>query len=85
MKKRLPFIFLILVAIGAGVFLYTRAEKSEQLSFTGFVEGEEKVIKSEISGRVKTVAFTDGSQMQQGDLLAEIPIRFSFGRRKPIL
>ncbi len=75
MKKRLPFILLGLIAIGAGLFLYTRAEKSEQLSFTGFVEGEEKVIKSEISGRVETVAFTDGSQMQQGDLLAEIDAR----------
>ena len=75
MKKRLPFILLGLIAIGAGLFLYTRAEKNDQLSFTGFVEGEEKVIKSEISGRVETVAFTDGSQMQQGDLLAEIDAR----------
>ena len=75
MKKRLPFMLLILIALGVGVFLYTRAEKTGRLSFTGFVEGEEKVIKSEISGRVERVAFTDGSQVQQGALLAKIDAR----------
>lgn len=75
MKKRLPFVLLILVAIGVGVFLYMRADNDDQLSFTGFVEGEEKVIKSEISGRVEEVAFTDGSQVQHNDILAEIDAR----------
>ena len=75
MKKRLPFVLLILVAIGVGVFLYMRADNDDQLSFTGFVEGEEKVIKSEISGRVEEVAFTDGSQVQHNVILAEIDAR----------
>ena len=75
MKKRLPFILLGLIAIGVGVFLSMRAEKNEQISFPGFVEGEEKVIKGEISGQVETVAFTDGSRVQQGDLLVEIDAR----------
>ena len=75
MKKRLPFLLLLLIAIGVGVFFYTRPHKNEGISFTGFVEGEEKVIKSERSGRVETVSFTDGSRVQAGDILAEIDAR----------
>ena len=72
MKKRLPFLILLLVAIGAGVFFYTRPGQDKALTFTGFVEGEEKVIKSEISGRVERVHFSDGSQVRADDILAEI-------------
>ncbi len=55
MKKRLPILLLGLLAAGAGVFYYNRLHHSDRLTFTGFVEGEEKVIKSEIAGRVETV------------------------------
>ncbi len=82
MKKRLPFILLGLIAIGAGLFLYTRAEKNDQLSFTGFVEGEEKVIKSEISDRVETVAFTDGSHLTPC-LVCLFPVRSASWKTSP--
>ena len=75
MKKRLPIILLLLVAIGVGVFFYTRPAQEKALTFTGFVEGEEKVIKSEISGRVENVSFTDGTQVETGNTLAEIDAR----------
>ena len=75
MKKRLPLILLLLVALGAGAFFYARPVQQQALTFTGFVEGEEKVIKSEISGRVESVSFTDGSQVKAGDTLAEIDAR----------
>ena len=75
MKKRLPFILLLLIAIGVGAFFYTRPPENEDISFTGFVEGEEKVIKSERSGRVEAVSFTDGSQVQAGDILAKLDAR----------
>lgn len=75
MNKRLPFMLLLFVAIGAGAFLYTRPAQDQALTFTGFVEGEEKVIKSEISGRVERVSFSDGSQVKVGDTLAEIDAR----------
>lgn len=75
MKKRLPVVLLILLAAGAGAFYYTRAHRTDRLTFTGFVEGEEKVIKSEITGRVNDVTFTDGSRVRTGDVLAVIDAR----------
>src|SRR2546422_617853 len=75
MKKRLPILLLVLLTVGAGVFYYNRTHYPDRLTFTGFVEGEEKVVKSEIAGRVNAVTFTDGSWMKQGDVLAEIDAR----------
>ena len=75
MKKRLPVLLLVLLAAGGAAFYYTRLHRTDRLTFTGFVEGEEKVIKSEIAGRVLTVSFTDGSRVHAGDLLAEIDAR----------
>ncbi|HKA53293.1 MAG TPA: biotin/lipoyl-binding protein, partial [Candidatus Binatia bacterium] len=75
MKKRLPLLLLILLAAGAGAFYYSRTHRGDRLTFTGFVEGEEKVIKSEIAGRVNNVTFTDGSRVRAGDVLAEVDAR----------
>lgn len=75
MKKALPVILLLLMAAGAGAWWYQNAHRPQQLSFTGFVEGEEKIIKSEISGRVMNVTFTDGAQVRQGEVLAEVDAR----------
>ncbi len=75
MKKRLPILLLILLAAGGGAFYYSRMHRSDRLTLTGFVEGEEKVIKSEIAGRVNEVTFTDGSRVRTGEVLAEIDAR----------
>jgi len=73
--KKLPIVLLVLLAAGAGVWWRFRPQQPTQLIFTGFVEGEEKIIKSEISGRVINVAFTDGARVKPGDLLAEVDAR----------
>ncbi len=74
MKKILP-LLLLLAAAGAGVWWYQRTHGPTPLSFTGFVEGEEKIVKSEISGRVMNVTFTDGTLVKQGDILIEVDAR----------
>ncbi|MGE0821787.1 MAG: HlyD family secretion protein [Candidatus Binatia bacterium] len=75
MKKRL-LIGLLLLIVGAGAFWYYKDhQQTTRLTFTGFVEGEEKVIKSEIAGRVHTVTFTDGTVVKSGDVLAEVDAR----------
>lgn len=73
--KKLPILLLVLLAAGAGAWWYYLPRQEEQLFFTGFVEGEEKIIKSEISGRVLNVAFTDGTYVKPGDVLAEVDAR----------
>ena len=75
MKKRLPVLLLVLLAAGGGVFYYNRTYRPDRLTFTGFVEGEEKIIKSEITGLVNAVTFTDGSRVRASDVLAEIDAR----------
>lgn len=73
--KKLPIIVLILLAAGAGAWWRYYPRHPDQLFFTGFVEGEEKIIKSEISGRVMNVTFTDGARVKQGEVLAEVDAR----------
>lgn len=75
MKKVLPVLLLVLVAAGVSTWWYQHTHRPQPLAFTGFVEGEEKVIKSEISGRVLTVTFTDGTQAKLGEVLAEVDAR----------
>ncbi|HXG17788.1 MAG TPA: efflux RND transporter periplasmic adaptor subunit [Methylomirabilota bacterium] len=75
MKKALPVLLFVLIAAGVSVWWYQHTHRSEQLFFTGFVEGEEKVIKSEVSGRVMNVTFTDGAQVKYDDVLIEVDAR----------
>ena len=76
MSKRLPLVLLVLL-IGGGLYYYRfwRPMPVDRVTFTGIVEGEEKVIKSEIAGRVQSVTFTDGSPVKANDVLAEIDAR----------
>lgn len=74
MKKIVP-LLLILALAGGGVWWYRNTHRPTPLSFTGFVEGEEKIVKSEISGRVTDVAFTDGTSVKQGEVLVEVDAR----------
>ena len=40
--------------------------------YTGFVEGEERIIRSEVSGRVIQVAFVEGDQVPAGAVVARL-------------
>lgn len=75
MTKRLVFLLLALLAGVGGLYYAYWRQGPEPLTFTGFVEGEEKIIRSEITGRVEAVHFTDGSQVKRGDALAEVDAR----------
>ncbi len=76
MKKRLPLVILLLLVGGGGYWYRSQqAQAINRVSFTGVVEGEEKVIKSEVAGRVQTVAFTDGSQVKTNEVLIEVDAR----------
>jgi len=76
MRRRIV-VLLVLIFVGAvgGGAYYLTSQRVRPLRFTGFVEGEEKVIKSEITGRVEKVPITEGSWVKQNDLLAEVDSR----------
>jgi HlyD family secretion protein len=77
MMKRRVLVLLVLFfvcAVGGGVYYFT-SQRTRALSFTGFVEGEEKVVKGEITGRVWRVPISEGSRVKVEDVLAEVDSR----------
>ncbi|HJY80479.1 MAG TPA: efflux RND transporter periplasmic adaptor subunit [Candidatus Binatia bacterium] len=75
MKRRVVALLVLVLASTVGGAYYFTAQRAHPLSFTGFVEGEEKVIKSEITGWVRRVPITEGSQVQVENVLAEVDSR----------
>ena len=59
MKKGVVAVVVLLAAVVAAVWFVRR--DSRAVYYTGFVEGEERVIRSEVVGRVLEVAFAEGA------------------------
>lgn len=70
MKRLLP--MLVIVALLAGLLLFLRHDSEASRRYTGFVEGEERVVRAEVSGRVVDVAFHEGDTVPAGALLARL-------------
>jgi HlyD family secretion protein len=71
MRRRLvPLVVLALAALAAG--LWWRARADGALHYTGFVEGEERVLRSEVSGRVVEVAYREGDAVPAGAVVARV-------------
>jgi len=61
MRTRLPLVALVFLAV-AGAAWWLRADHTPP-HYTGFVEGEERVIRSEVVGRVREVLFAEGAHL----------------------
>lgn len=70
MKRLLP--VLAVVAVLAGVLLFLRHDGDASRRYTGFVEGEERVLRSEVSGRVVDVGFHEGDAVPAGAVVAKL-------------
>ena len=79
MKKGVVAVVVLLAAVVAAVWFVRR--DSRAVYYTGFVEGEERVIRSEVVGRVLEVAFAEGAavppnsvvaRLDEGDIAAKI-------------
>jgi HlyD family secretion protein len=70
MRRRALPIILIAVAVVAGVW-YLRHRGGPEY-YTGFVEGEERVIRSEVSGRVLEVPFGEGGAVPPDAVVARL-------------
>lgn len=60
-----------IAALALGAWLWTRRGAGE-LHYTGFVEGEERIVRSEVAGRVLDVPFGEGAAVPAGAVLAKL-------------
>ena len=69
-RRLLPAIAVAAIALFAlGFWLLRRADERY---YTGFVEGEERVLRSEVAGRVLEVAFAEGAPVPPNAIVARI-------------
>lgn len=68
-RRALAIAALALAAAGSVVWL-RRGDRVPY--YTGFVEGEERVLRSEVAGRVLDVAFAEGASVPAGAVVARI-------------
>ena len=69
-RKLLAVAILVVAAAGAGIW-YLR-HRGGPPHYTGFVEGEERVLRSEVTGRVLEVAFGEGAQVPANAAVARL-------------
>ncbi len=73
MAKRIPILVVLLALVAAAVW-WLRSDRGP-VHYTGFVEGEERVIRSEVTGRVLEVPFREGDTVPAGAVVARLDDR----------
>ena len=71
MKRGVVAIVIAVVAIAGAAVWWARRDGGE-VYYTGFVEGEERVIRSEVAGRVLEVPFGEGAAVPPGAIVARL-------------
>jgi HlyD family secretion protein len=72
-RRFIPIVVLLAVAAAAATW-YLQQDAGPR-HYTGFVEGEERVIRSEVSGRVGEVHFAEGAAIPAGAVIATLDAR----------
>ncbi len=76
MKKILPLIVLIALALAAGLYFYPRWKTPEPaantLLISGNIEAQESEVGFKIPGRIATLPVQEGQCVREGDLLASL-------------
>ena len=73
MDKRIVIAVVVLALAGFGAWRIARENGPDR--YTGFVEGEERVIRSEVAGRVLEVAFREGDAVPADAVVARLDSR----------
>src|SRR5215469_12700737 len=71
MRRRLLLVAVIVACALAGVLAYLRSDHGK-VHFTGFVEGEERVLRSEVPARVLEVRFAEGEVIPPDAVVAQL-------------
>lgn len=72
-RKLVPLLVLLALAVAGAVYYARRDDRAQH--FTGFVEGEERVLRSEVSGRVLEVRFGEGDAVPPNAVVAVLDDR----------
>lgn len=78
-------IILLPIVAGAAFIGWHKAVSStgaDELVVTGFVEGEERIIRSEVEGRIEAVKVREGDAVTPGTVLVTIDARLAASRMK---
>ena len=71
MKRSLPIVLALAVAIGAAVY-YTWSRAAHDLVLTGIVTTDDVVVSAEVQGRLQELSVKEGDTVQRGQLLGLI-------------
>jgi len=69
-RRLIPFVVIAVAAL-LGLLAYLRSNHG-QVHFTGFVEGEERVLRSEVAARVLEVHFAEGDLVPPDAVVAQL-------------
>lgn len=73
MDKRIVIGVVVLAVLGFGAWRIAR--ENGPARYTGFVEGEERIIRSEVAGRVLDVPFREGDKVPANAVVARLDAR----------
>jgi HlyD family secretion protein len=65
-------IVIVLLAVAAVAAFWLAVGGNGARHYTGFVEGEERVLRSEVTGRVVSVAYAEGDVVPAGAIVAQL-------------
>lgn len=71
MKRRMPILILVLVAITGGVY-YAMTRRAPDIVLTGIVTTDDVVVSAEIQGRLSRLLVKEGDTVTRAELLAVI-------------
>ena len=74
MPRRVLIVVAVLAVAAVAAVLVWRRDRGTP-HYTGFVEGEERVIRSEVAGRVLEVAFAEGDSVPADAVVARLDDR----------
>ncbi len=74
MARKLIPILVVVAAVAAAAVLYLR-HRHQPRYYTGFVEGEERILRSEVTGRVLAVRFGEGDAVPANAIVAALDDR----------
>jgi HlyD family secretion protein len=76
MKRVIPVLILIAVAVAAGVYYYSRFHHKQvdtnHLTLSGNIEAHESLVGFKVQGRIIDLPVEEGQQVEQGTLLARL-------------